>query len=110
MLKFTNYVDKNNNIIVPIFDNCIVKINKLYEEVKKELGPIITDILNEFKVQILASNITCLKHNVPIEQLCNELWHTFFGLLNKYLIKEKNCCFSTTIFQTRKIFKMYLSF
>lgn len=24
-----------------------------------------------------------------MEQLCNELWHIFFGLFNEYLIKEK---------------------
>lgn len=110
VLKFTNYVDKSNNIIVPIFDNYIVKINKLYEEVKKELGPIITDILNEFKIQILASNITCLKHNVPIEQLCNELWHTFFGLLNKFLIKEKIVATPQQFFKQGKYLKcIYLS-
>lgn len=110
VLRITNYVDNNNNVIVPIFDNCIVKINKLFEEVKKELGPIITDTLNEFKIQILASNITCLKHNVPIEQLCNELWHTFFGLLNKYLIKEKIVASPQQFFKQGKYLKcIYLS-
>ena len=89
MLKLTNYVDKSNNIIVPIFDDCLTKIDMFYEEVKKELGVIITKILNEFKIFILNSNITCLKHNIPIEQLSNELWHIFFGMLNEYLIKEK---------------------
>lgn len=110
ILKFINYVDKNNNIIVPIFDNCIIKINKLYEGVKTELAPSITDILNEFKDQILISKFACLKHNVPIDQLCNELWHAFFGLLNKYLIKEKIVATPQQFFKQGKYLKcIYLS-
>lgn len=89
ILKFTNYVDKDNQIIVPVFDDYIIKTNILFEEVKRKLGPNLTQILNDFKIHILNSNINCIKHNVPMEQLCNELWHIFFGLFNEYLIKEK---------------------
>ena len=89
ILKLTNYVDKDNQIIVPVFDDYIIKTNILFEEVKRKLGPNLTQILNDFKIHILNSNINCIKHNVPMEQLCNELWHIFFGLFNEYLIKEK---------------------
>lgn len=89
MLKYTNYIDKNNKIIVPIFDDYINKTTLLFNEVKEKLGCYFTNILNSFKEDILKSNITCVKHNIPIDQLCNELWHIFFGLLNQFLIKEK---------------------
>ena len=45
------------------------------------------NILNELKLEVLSSNVECLKHDVPIEQLCNELWHMFFGMLNEYLMR-----------------------
>ena len=89
ILKLTNYVDKDNQIIVPVFDDYILKTDILFEEVKRKLGSNLTEILNDFKILILNSNINCIKHNVPMEQLCNELGHIFFGLFNEYLIKEK---------------------
>lgn len=85
-LELTNYVNKGK-IAVPVFDDYEIKIDTLFAEVKKELGDILTNILNELKLEVLSSNVACLKHDVPIEQLCNELWHMFFGMLNEYLMR-----------------------
>lgn len=110
ILKLTNYVDKDNQIIVPVFDNYILKTNILFEEVKRKLGSNLTKILNDFKTLILDSNINCIKHNVPMEQLCNELWHIFFGLFNEYLIKEKVVASPQQFFKQGKYLKcIYLS-
>ena len=110
ILKLTNYVDKDNQIIVPVFDDYILKTDILFEEVKRKLGSNLTEILNDFKILILNSNINCIKHNVPMEQLCNELWHIFFGLFNEYLIKEKIVASPQQFFKQGKYLKcIYLS-
>ncbi len=45
-----------------------------------------------------------------MEQLCNELWHIFFGLFNKYLINEKIVASPQQFFKQGKYLKcIYLS-
>ena len=45
--------------------------------------------MQEVKKDVLKSDISCVKHKVRIDELCNELWHIYFGLLNKFLIDKK---------------------
>lgn len=83
------YINKENQIIVPLFDNYLENIEKISKKIFNDLGSIIISSLNDIKKKIQKSNISCIQHNVDIDQICNELWHIYFGLLNKYLIDKK---------------------
>ena len=83
------YINKENQIIVPLFDNYFEKIKKLSQKILEDLGNLITNSLNDIKEKIKLSNISCVQHNVNSDQICNELWNIYFGLLNKYLIDKK---------------------
>ena len=88
-LKRFNYINKDNQIIVPVFYDHIEKCAEFSEFAIKEIGKTIIQNMQEVKKEVLKSGISCINHTVPIEQLCNELWHIYFGLLNKFLVDKK---------------------
>ena len=88
-LKITGYVSQGNKLTVPVFDNYIEKVQLLHKEVVQIFGDYIKFYLNLVKERVLRENILCVNHEVPVDELTNELWHIFFGQLNNYLV-EKN--------------------
>lgn len=88
-LKRFNYINKDDQIIVPVFYNHIEKCAEFSEFVIREIGNTIVQNMQEVRDEVLKSDISCIKHTVPIEQLCNELWHMYFGLLNKFLVDKR---------------------
>lgn len=88
-LKRFNYINRDDQIIVPVFYNHIEKCAEFSEFAIKEIGKIIIQNMQEVKKEVLKSDISCINHTVPIDELCNELWHIYFGLLNKFLIDKK---------------------
>lgn len=83
------YINNTAQITVPVFDNYIKKCSGFSEFVFKKIGDFIANSLAQIKNIILTSKISCVKHGVDIDELCNELWHIYFGLLNKFLIEKK---------------------
>lgn len=88
ILREFGYANKNK-IIVPIFNNCDINIKKLYDYVVDTLGNDIVESLNFIKKEIVKSNISSILHQVDINEIFNEIWHMYFGLLNNFLV-EKN--------------------
>ena len=88
-LKRFNYINRDDQIIVPVFYNHIEKCAEFSEFVIREVGNTIVQNMQEVREEVLKSDISCIKHTVPIEQLCNELWHIYFGLLNKFLVDKR---------------------
>ena len=87
LLRF-NYID-DNEIIVPVFYDYIEKCANFSEFVIDKIGKTLVKNMLEIKIEVLSLNIACIKHEIYADQLCNELWHIYFGLLNKFLI-DKN--------------------
>jgi len=85
----TQYLTKDFKICVPVFKDYVNKINLLSNFVFEKIGATIKTCLNNVKSKVLTSKILCINHNVDEKQISNELWHMFFGLLNKFLI-DKN--------------------
>ena len=88
-LKRFGYISEDDVIKVPIFDNYIEKCAQFSDFVFNKIGNLIIQNFDEIKAEILKSNIICIKHKVSIKQLSNELWHIYFGLLNKCLVDKK---------------------
>jgi len=85
----TNYITKDYKINVPIFDEYKQKLELIHEKIINDLGQVIITNLNKIKKAVLSSNILCVNHGVMEEQLLNELWHIYFGLLNNFLVDKK---------------------
>ena len=88
-LKLTGYISVDNKILVPVFNNYIENVKIIRDIIINTLGDDIKRSLNNIKEQVINSKISCLTHGAPIDEICNELWHIFFGLLNNYLINKK---------------------
>lgn len=89
VLRLFSYISKNNKIIVPVFNNYNNKLKDLYIFTTNLIGDKIVDSLNNIKKEILSSELMCLKHKVNIDEIFNEVWHIYFGLLNKFFVKKK---------------------
>ncbi len=89
VLKMFGYIDGNDQIAVPVFDEYIEKCAKFSKFVFENVGDFIAGSITEIRDLVIKSKISCVKHGVDVDELCNELWHIYFGLLNKYLIDEK---------------------
>lgn len=87
-LKFFKYVDDKGQIIVPVFSEYVNKFQKFSKLVFKTLGAKIEKELSEITREVINSNISCVKHNVPIDEISNELWHVYFGLLNGRFVQN----------------------
>lgn len=71
---------------IPVFngtDQLIVqKISTLI------LSTIIEDVKNFFTTfEEDATSLSCIKHEVDIKEIANELWHQIFGFTNEYLVE-----------------------
>lgn len=88
-LKITRYFSKENKLVVPVFKDYIARVNRFSQLVYQTVGKDFANSLENIKISVINANITCLQHAVKLEELCNELWHIFFGLLSKMLI-DKN--------------------
>ncbi len=88
-LIYMNYLNKDLSFKVPVFENYQENIDKLSNSVFAKLGNLVGESLMEIKKQVLKSNILCVNHMVDIDQLCNELYHIYFGKLNRFLIRKK---------------------
>lgn len=86
-LRYTRYINKDNKLIIPVFYNSEEKIKKFSEIVYLELGPIVEESLKKVKKEVYKTNITSIKNDVNKDEIDNELWHIFFGYLNKCLVK-----------------------
>lgn len=109
-LKNFDYINDNDEIIVPVFDDYIEKCSEFSEFVFEKIGDFISKSLSEIRDTVVNSKISCVKHGVNIDELCNELWHIYFGLLNKFLIYKKIVASPQHFFHQGKYLKcIYLS-
>ena len=109
-LKIFDYINDNDEIIVPVFDDYIEKCSEFSEFVFEKIGDFISKSLSEIRDTVVNSKISCVKHGVNVDELCNELWHIYFGLLNKFLIDKKIVASPQHFFHQGKYLKcIYLS-
>lgn len=109
-LKDFDYINNKDEINVPIFDNYIEKCSEFSEFVFEKIGDFISKSLTEIRDTIVNSRISCVRHGVNINELCNELWHIYFGLLNKFLIEKKIVASPQQFYNQGKYLKcIYLS-
>lgn len=86
-LKRMKYISKKGEFIVPVFD--VKKLTKIINQIISIIGPKIIEIFTQVKKQVLQLKISAINHKVKQEQIFNEIWHMFFGLLNNLLIAKK---------------------
>lgn len=86
-LIVTNYITSDYKLKVPVYDNYIEKVEKLYECVIELIGDIILKGLNNIKNEVMKSQLSVIEHDIDINEVCNELWHIYFGMLNRLFIK-----------------------
>ena len=89
MLQYTKYLDKEGKIVVPIFSNSDKTVEMIKDYIIKSIGKVILDSFKEITLQVYNKNITAIDHQVDRDQINNEIWHIYFGLLNKRLIKKR---------------------
>lgn len=89
VLKIFRYISKDNKLLVPIFDDYINKNNIFSEKVEEKIGNLIINNLICIREEILKSEISCIKHQVDVNEISNEIWHIYFGTLNKLLVDKK---------------------
>lgn len=86
-LIITNYITSDYKLKVPVYDNYIEKTEDLYKCVIELMGERILQSLNNVKNAVFNSQLNVVKHDIDPNEVCNELWHIYFGMLNRLLIK-----------------------
>jgi hypothetical protein len=88
LLESLNYINHNQQIIVPIFSKEEVHIISGYviEIIEKEVVECFTNLDEKI------AGLTAISHRVPSGDIANELWHQLFGNINEYLVKEAFYC------------------
>lgn len=109
-LKNFGYINEKDEINVPVFDNYIEKCSEFSKFVFEKIGDFVSKLLTEIRNTVIDLQISCVRHGVNIDELCNELWHIYFGLLNKFLIDKKIVALPQKFFHQGKYLKcIYLS-
>lgn len=86
-LELTSYI-KNEIVQVPVFNNSNEKCKNILCDVIKELDEKICNSMICIIKKIEKQNLYAFQSNVNKDEIVNEIWHIFFGLLNNYLIKK----------------------
>ena len=88
VLKYTRYINKNNTLNVPVFYDSENKIKEFSDYVYENIGELIINCLKEIIKETFELDLYCLRCNVSKDEITNELWHIFFGLLNAFLVRN----------------------